>query len=851
MIYNILFIWGDFVGIVSKYIIKNILEKKFRTFIILISVTLSAALFFASSAMSGTMAGMYESQVKMQTGKADLLIYANDQSPSHFFKINQQPIDGVEFVVGDVSVGGNYKLPVSEAQTTKTKSVKMHLRGFDLEELEALNPIHFSKYAVGRDFTGNHIILSRLFAEKHDFDVGDSIDIEIGGANRRLIVWGIANPTGLFRQNPQSDSLVAVMPKDSLSSLFDVKGRVSTAYVVLEEDASPAEVKHALNRLYPRYTVREPFLAEELEAYLKVMVIPFFLMTTMVLFISVFIIYSTFKVITVERLPVIGTFRSIGATKRMTDLVLIGESLAYGVLGGIFGNLLGIVILYLMTSLLASDPWSGKMDVAMKFNIVHMITAFLLAVIVALVSSWIPIARTSKIPIKELVLNMVEGKASKKRWKITAGAIMLLFAIVAPRFTPRFIALPISVLSLLGSTLSVILFVPYLTKGFLKLLEKIYQSVFGNEGILAVKNLNGNKNILNNISLLAIGISALLMINTLSHSVAVEVLNAYKDSKYDIMIRLENADRNTEQALRTIEGVIGTYGTFNTWDGVKVADNQYRIRYIEGINSNKYRDYFVLHMEGDIDVVLHQLNEGRNIVVSNMVKDRLGLKIGDPITLDMRSGNKTYRVIGFNDSLMSTGSNAMISEKYYKMDMEQPEYDTIYVKTSKNPDEVLLSIQSKFMRRGMWGRTIADLEKNDAQFNNQLFMILKAFSVLAMLIGIFGVFNNYMISFMERKRSIAILRSVGISKIQTLKMILVESLTGGLIGGAVGVIGGILMLSSVPYVMKAIEVPIGVHYVKSFFVNAVIGGMIIAILASVSPASKTSKLNIIEAIKYE
>ncbi len=42
---------------------------------------------------------------------------------------------------------------------------------------------------------------------------------------------------------------------------------------------------------------------------LGVIVMPLYLMTSMVLMISVFIIYSTFKVITVERLPVIGTFR--------------------------------------------------------------------------------------------------------------------------------------------------------------------------------------------------------------------------------------------------------------------------------------------------------------------------------------------------------------------------------------------------------------------------------------------------------------------------------------------------------------------------------------------------------------
>ena len=95
------------------------------------------------------------------------------------------------------------------------------------------------------------------------------------------------------------------------------------------------------------------------------------------------------------------------------------------------------------------------------------------------------------------------------------------------------------------------------------------------------------------------------------------------------------------------------------------------------------------------------------------------------------------------------------------------------------------------------------------------------------------------------------MRSIGLSKRQTLKMIMIEALTGGCIGGIVGIIGGTLMLWSVPNLMQSIDVPIAIHYSMSFFISSLVGGIIIAVLASISPALKTSKLNIIEAIKYE
>ena len=151
---------------------------------------------------------------------------------------------------------------------------------------------------------------------------------------------------------------------------------VDTAYVVVEEGYVVATVKEEISSLYGRYVVEEPFTAEVLNEYLQFLVVPLYLMTIMVLFISVFIIYSTFKVITTERLPVIGTFRSIGATRKMTDIILIGESLLYGIVGGILGVLTGMGVLYLIARIIFR-PLQRTVDVSIKFGINHMLTAFI------------------------------------------------------------------------------------------------------------------------------------------------------------------------------------------------------------------------------------------------------------------------------------------------------------------------------------------------------------------------------------------------------------------------------------------------------------------------------------------
>lgn len=841
-------------SIIIKYIIKNIYEKKFRTFLIIVSITLSSALFFASTAITGTLTNMYVDLAKNQTGKADILIEPNDKSPSNYFRIYNAAVEGVEYTTGEITSSAIYKLPGNQAKEMNTKTEKMHLRGFELEELNKLNPINFKKYIGNRHFSGNQIIISSIFVEKYSYDVNDSIDIEINGAKHRFIVWGIAYPTGLFRQNPQSGIFPAVVPRDTLASLYSVKGRVNAAYVVLEDDLRKEEVKERLSNLYPRYTVREPVDESDVSQMAKMIQMPLLLATIIVLGMSVFIIYTTFKVITVERIPIIGTFRSIGATKKITDMVLMGESLLYGIIGGILGCGLGILILYSITSIMATDPWVGRMDVEMQYSLLQIVIAFILAVVVSLIGSLIPIIKISKIPIKELVLNKLETSVKKKNNKTRIAVFLLILGLLTPRISPKSIGLIVSIVSLLMVDAGVVMFIPHITKGFLKIFERMYYYALGNEGVLAVKNLRRNKSILNNISLLTIGISSLLVINTISYSVGEEILNAYKGWKTDIIVEIPQADRNTEQMIQAVDGVALTYGAFENWNGVELADGSYKIRLLRGIDVNKYLEFNELFMDKNVNIeeVFALLNEGRNILVSNLIKYNLDLEIGDTITLDMKSGNKTYKVVGFYDSLMMTGSNALIAEKYYKADMKQKYYSTIYVKTSKDSATVLRELKDKFSERGLWGETLEEMKRKDMEINGQLFMVMKAFSVLSMIIGIFGVFNNYMISFIERRRSIAVLRSVGISKKQTLKMLFIESLTGGFIGGIIGILGAVLMLSLMPHVFRGINMPeMPMHYSGMMLLNSALGGIIIAVCASISPALKTSKLNIIDAIKYE
>jgi putative ABC transport system permease protein len=183
--------------------------------------------------------------------------------------------------------------------------------------------------------------------------------------------------------------------------------------------------------------------------------------------------------------------------------------------------------------------------------------------------------------------------------------------------------------------------------------------------------------------------------------------------------------------------------------------------------------------------------------------------------------------------------------------MEARYYTDVLVKSEGDIAQTVAHIKERFRDRGIRLITVAEMEKANNDSNVALFSIFKGFSVMTMVIGIFGILNNFAISFMERKRVLAVLRSVGMSKRQIIKMIMIEALTGGFIGGAVGIIMGVMMISIIPYLLKSIDLPIDMTYDPVLLINGLLGGIIVSLIASISPALKSSKLNIIEAIKYE
>ncbi len=827
--------------IIFKFILTSIREKKFRTFLLLFAITLSSALFFASNALNMTMQDMYVEVMKKYYGSSTIIINRGPESNWYLStqKAESHP-DRLEYAIGAVDGSAQFK-PNSD------ESVVFSLRGFTLDDLRTFSRVSISESGGLDPFAGRKIIVSSITADRYGWELGDVVKLEVQGEARRFSVAGIALPTGVFQAGFDRNDTI-IVPRDYLASLYGIRGKALTIYARTRTDADIPEMIRTLRNEYPRYSVRQPIEPAEREQFVGFIRTPLLLMSIMIIFMSIFIVYSTFRVITVERLPIIGTFRSIGAARKTTDLVLIVESLVYGVASGLAGLILGIGILAVMTGLMAYIPWAGfTMKIEIHFTALHLLTAFLVAVAVSLAGAIVPIVKTSRIPVKDIVLNSVEHKSMHKILRIVLGSVLLAFSLAVPPLAPKALALPVNSACLLSSMAAMIALVPALTSLLVGVLKRFYLMVFGNEGVLAAKNLRENKNILNNISLLSLSISSLILIFTISFSAITAIVGFYTDARFGIWMWANMADRTLEPSLRAVPGVADITHTFSVRDA-RIGLGENRINLISGIDTRDYLEFWDFGIPPEL---LSRLDDGRNILMTEVLKEKLEVKIGQILTLELKNGRKKYEVIGFFASTRNGGNYAIVSEKYLKADADLQYYDEIYVKTDKPPAETASALKSKLARRWPWISTIDEMKANELKSNSQLMTLLQGFAIMTLVMGLFGVFNNYIISFVERKRHLAIFRSVGMSRKQIVRMMLMEALSGGLIGGIAGTAGGAVSLFIGGYLLRSMDANVDMLVSPAVLVLCMAASLVVSLAASLSPALKSGRLNIIEAIKYE
>lgn len=803
----------------------------------LLSIVLSTVLLFISFSIGLSYESVQRKMAKGMSGTATISV----QSKNPDILTNLEDIPDLNAIKSKVGV-----LESSAIYNKGGYYEEFSLIAADLSQLNKINKPRLENGDSITDFSGDKIILPNRFTSKYKIKKGDSITLQIYGKSYTFQVSDIASYDTVFLRHTRGVN--ALLPKETLSKIINKGSGYTRVLIESEEEMTENLVNKLSEELSTeKYTVSNTINETKIISDARQKTMPFFLISFFALTLSIFIIYSSYKVITLERLPFIGTFRSIGANEKTVTHILMLESILYGSIGGLIAIPIGVVVLNLMLHGLGNSLEQG-ISIPTVISPIGVIISVIVAIIVSSFSAYIPVKKASHLPIKNIVLGTVEEKNVSNRSILFIGSIMFILSVLLPRISPENTLYLAGGFSLLGLIVATIVLIPLITDIMSIVFEFVYKNILGNEGKLAARNMKNNKNIIQNITLLFISISAVIAISVVGNFIKTYITDVFRDAELQGFADGKMNEEFIEDVrhMDGIKNILPLYVMNN-----EISGNGVTLSRLEGTdNIELYNSMFAINYT-NFEMkkqVTEAFKDKRSVILNEDTLKKVGLSIGDTITLSKDKYDFSYKIVGSFKS-RANDVEAVIPSHYAVNDFDKTNYGFL-VYTAVNPDAVMIQIRDLFGDTYNWSRTVEEFNNDSLNTISSFLSPMNKMTYFIFLLATVGIINNLLINYIQKRRSIAMYKSIGLSNKQNIKVTLIEGFTSGLLGAVIGIVISILEIQTI-FIVAGPKISMKPDLDFKTFIIVGLLGIIVTLIGSIVPIIKGKKMKLIEEIKFE
>jgi putative ABC transport system permease protein len=715
------------------------------------------------------------------------------------------------------------------------------------------------------DMDAYNIVLVKDYADEEEIGLGDDIQIVASEGLETLRVVGLMSKEGAGQLN---NGAFAVVPLGTAQEMFGRVGELDQIDIVASGQASSGarldELKAALQaRLGGEYAVTYPAargrrVTQMLDGYQM----GFNFFGVVALFVGAFLIFNAFSMTVVERTREIGMLRTVGMTRGQVMQQILAEAGILGSVGSALGVGAGLLLsrgLIKMTELMLAQEVT---EVHVPLN--GLVTSVVVGVCMTLMATAVPAWQAGGIaPLEAL---RIRGNP-QERWVIRRGWIPGLGILGASYLLLYHVPLPPAAREQLGHFVALgvllggALLIPVSFGAWERAARPAIRRVYGGEGQLGSGNARRSKmRTTLTVAALMVGVAMILSIRAVTDAFEVDIrewLDNYIGG--DLYVHSSRTMRtDLAPRLEAVEGVDAVTPLryfeveLSTPDG---GAEQVSFMAVDPESYLRVTSFVFAADQGDPARLLERLAAGDTVFISSVISERYGLGQGDTVRLKTRRGEQDFAIAGvvvdfYNQGLVVQGSWRDM-RRYFRLD----DVSAFLVKTE--PGYSVSQVQELVDRQHGRRRNLS-VESNEALSGRALSLLAQTESLfdvlalIAMVVGALGVINTLTMNVLERTQEIGMLRSLGMTRRQVARMILAEAVIMGLVGGAFGLVFG-LMMSGI--VLQAINAMTGYELGYVLPIQGVLVSLFIALivsqLAALWPARRATGINIIEAIQFE
>ena len=341
-------------------------------------------------------------------------------------------------------------------------------------------------------------------------------------------------------------------------------------------------------------------------------------------------------------------------------------------------------------------------------------------------------------------------------------------------------------------------------------------------------------------------------------------------------------------------------GSLNNWQELRLIINQHK----EVVDSSPYIERYGLlsvngkakgisvrgiepNLEKNISVLLNKIKLGKvdlsgsNILIGSGLAARLGVTIGDKITLltpqisssiiGIQPRFKRFTLSGVFDAGINEYDNNLAfihlqkAQTLYSM-KEQVSGIRLKVTDLFEAKKITTEVLNQLDGDRYYG---IDWMQKKANFIKALNLEKQMIGIILSLIIAVAAFNIVSMMVMvvtDKKADIAILRTIGMTPKRIVKLFFYQGITIGVVGIAIGVLLGIALSFNIESVVSGVESILGfqffpkdVFYINRFpseihladVIKVTVGAFVLVILASIYPAKRAGKVEISKVLNHE
>ncbi len=758
-------------------IFKNLFRRKTRTLLTVSGIAVGVAAIVALGAMGE---GLRTGYVSMFSGSgADLVMIQKGSYDITMSGVDQDVMTQVETMPEVRAVNG-----IVVGNVTAPGAPYFFVFGYDPKGfgIQRFKLVEGQTLGAGRNtaFTSREILLGKQASEALKLKVGEIL--RLPGGSFRIV--------GIYATGSGFEDAASVVSLADAQALMQKHRQVGAVQIKLKDPRQLDPVRAKLEKLYPKLTISGSSQAandQQMVTYMQGFAWGIALLAVIIGGIGMM---NTVMMSAFERTREIGTLRALGWSRLRVTVMVLGESVSLGVIGGALGCALGAALIAPMSQSAALAAFmQGRVTLPLLAQ--GMVTAMVLGGVGGLYPAW---WASKLLPVEAL---RYEGGAGAGR----------------------------------KSQVSNVKFQIGVRK------SETLRSLWSRRGRTAMT-----------VTGVSIGLMAVVALSGMADGMGREITKMFGAGEVDLMVRQAGSsdlaysaiDERVGKQIAAMSGVASVSGMVVS--AVMMDNSDVPFLFILAYDPQEpyyQRHYKIIEGRG--------LLGSRELILGRPAADVLKVRVGDTVRL----GEMGFRLVGlFETGISWEESSAVISIRDGQAILGKPRQVSLYGVKVKNASQIE-TVRAQIRASIPEVNAALSSETNEIMPEMQnTYAMVWAISGLAIIVGGIGMMNTMIMSVFERTREIGTLRALGWRRRRVLAMVLKESLALSLIGVVIGVVSAWLLglaMQQIPMWGGWLAVIIS----PGLLAQALIIAVTLGAVGGLYPAWRAANLSPVEALRYE